>query len=570
MAIGVSNFATTTLGAAISTTSQGAQTVTLVSGSTFPSSGAFVIRVEDELILIDSRSGATLTVNPTSGRGFESTTPATHSNGSDVYGVMTAYSLENYIQEQAVDGVVGGQATGTVGAITVANTHGTSGTQTHHAEAHDLFSASHTGDLDNTDTPADVDLLQFDNAAGKWKAQPASAHGSHGAGGGGRVPYSAVIYRSGATYFADDSAGASISSGGTAHTVFNAAINAVNAAGGGNVFVTAANYTITSSIVMKSGVRLVGEGVGGRTPNSGSSMTTYGARLLAGGAGLTVISIPSGSPGCVIEAIAIDGNNQTTATGILGAGCGDCIITHTYVSACRTGIWIQGGGTFAKACRIEHSFVEGGGANGGAIYGIRVDGTGGGGTDAATDGGIHECRIIHIDAGATPSYGCYIAEGGWQLSDLHITMSRSETSTGVWANASPFQLVNSYLDSHGVNALRIAGNVQGTIGNNYFLWGPAAGSLVYIEGSGVLDLYGNRLRGGSSSGTARWGIEFQSNPTTGFQGNVVNNFGKNFTANGGTIGYNGIVVPNGIYRAHPLGEAWPYCVIDGNVQTQTV
>jgi len=52
-------------------------------GTLFPSSGAFIITLEDERILIDSRSTDTLTVNA-SGRGYGSTSAAAHTAGHTV------------------------------------------------------------------------------------------------------------------------------------------------------------------------------------------------------------------------------------------------------------------------------------------------------------------------------------------------------------------------------------------------------------------------------------------------------------------------------------------------------
>lgn len=43
------------------------------------------------------------------------------------------------------------------------------------SSAHDLFSATH-GDVDETDTPADNDVLTYDNVAAKWKAEAADGH----------------------------------------------------------------------------------------------------------------------------------------------------------------------------------------------------------------------------------------------------------------------------------------------------------------------------------------------------------------------------------------------------------
>jgi hypothetical protein len=44
--------------------------------------------------------------------------------------------------------------------------------------AHDLFSSTH-GDVDELDTPADNDVLTYDNASNSWRSEAASGHGSH-------------------------------------------------------------------------------------------------------------------------------------------------------------------------------------------------------------------------------------------------------------------------------------------------------------------------------------------------------------------------------------------------------
>jgi hypothetical protein len=45
--------------------------------------------------------------------------------------------------------------------------------------AHALFSATHGGDVNDADTPADNEVLTFDAGTGRWNAEPASGHGSH-------------------------------------------------------------------------------------------------------------------------------------------------------------------------------------------------------------------------------------------------------------------------------------------------------------------------------------------------------------------------------------------------------
>jgi hypothetical protein len=137
------------------------------------------------------------------------------------------------------------------------------------------------------------------------------------------------------------------------------------------------------------------------------------------------------------------------------------------------------------------------------------------------------------------------------------------------SGASPFQVTNCYFDAHGVNGLRLGGSNQATVSNNFFMWGPAAGSMMYIGGTGVCTIVGNRFQGGSVSGTARWGIELAQNPLTSGQLVIIGNHGKNFASNGGLIGFGSVVVPNGIVRANPNNEGHPYTYIDGNVRTVT-
>jgi hypothetical protein len=52
------------------------------------------------------------------------------------------------------------------------------------SSAHDLFSATH-GDVDDTDTPLDGDVLVYDSAAGRWKAETSEAGVSFVIDGGG-------------------------------------------------------------------------------------------------------------------------------------------------------------------------------------------------------------------------------------------------------------------------------------------------------------------------------------------------------------------------------------------------
>lgn len=76
----------------------------------------------------------------------------------------------------------------------------------------------------------------------------------------GSKGFAYIVYVDGSTYYAvDGSTGVVGSSGTNAATVINYAITAVNAAGGGVVFVKHGNYTILSTISLLSNVALIGE-----------------------------------------------------------------------------------------------------------------------------------------------------------------------------------------------------------------------------------------------------------------------------------------------------------------------
>lgn len=92
------NRANTTLNGAInnSTTS-----VVVTDGSVFPSTGNFRIVIDSEIMLVTARSTNTLTVT----RGYESTTAASHSDGSNVALVITNGSLRQLMADYNQSGV---------------------------------------------------------------------------------------------------------------------------------------------------------------------------------------------------------------------------------------------------------------------------------------------------------------------------------------------------------------------------------------------------------------------------------------------------------------------------------
>jgi len=86
------NDAFTTLNGAINNS---VTTITVNSGSVFPSTGNFRIRIGDEIMLVTARSTNDLTVV----RGQEGTAAASASNGADVIHILTAGGLTRWAQD---------------------------------------------------------------------------------------------------------------------------------------------------------------------------------------------------------------------------------------------------------------------------------------------------------------------------------------------------------------------------------------------------------------------------------------------------------------------------------------
>lgn len=73
----------------------GATTITVTTGSKFPSSGDFHVLVDTEIMLVTGRSTNTLTVT----RGQEGTTAAAHSNAAVIALILTAASIKAYLRD---------------------------------------------------------------------------------------------------------------------------------------------------------------------------------------------------------------------------------------------------------------------------------------------------------------------------------------------------------------------------------------------------------------------------------------------------------------------------------------
>ena len=92
-----SHRASTTLGA---TLAAGATAITVASSASFtvPSGGAALVVIDNEVIKVCSKTSTTFTVC-TSGRGFDGTTDASHTNGVAVYGYLAAHHI-NQLQAE--------------------------------------------------------------------------------------------------------------------------------------------------------------------------------------------------------------------------------------------------------------------------------------------------------------------------------------------------------------------------------------------------------------------------------------------------------------------------------------
>ena len=88
MAVNHRNFAQTTLAAAITDTS--GTSITVTSETSFPAA-PFIISIDTECLLVTVVNGTTWTVT----RGYESSTAATHTNGTAIYHDISAAEADS-------------------------------------------------------------------------------------------------------------------------------------------------------------------------------------------------------------------------------------------------------------------------------------------------------------------------------------------------------------------------------------------------------------------------------------------------------------------------------------------
>ncbi len=131
-----------------------------------------------------------------------------------------------------------------------------------------------------------------------------------------KMPYSFLIYKSGSDYYATDGSktvyggadDAGSVDGADFSAVFNACMVAVNAAGGGSIFLTAGSFTATSQLTLLSRVNVVGAGIQLTIINFDDTFTCFKSEGVLGGVktciqlcNFTVAGTNTGTAGVGIE-----------------------------------------------------------------------------------------------------------------------------------------------------------------------------------------------------------------------------------------------------------------------------
>ncbi len=80
----------------------GSMGITLDDASDFPAKGPFIIAINDEIILIESRAGNMLTV-ALDGRGYDGTAADDHADEDPVYGKIVAAHINSIVNEDEVE-----------------------------------------------------------------------------------------------------------------------------------------------------------------------------------------------------------------------------------------------------------------------------------------------------------------------------------------------------------------------------------------------------------------------------------------------------------------------------------
>ncbi len=178
------------------------------------------------------------------------------------------------------------------------------------------------------------------NQYGLIKVTLNKAKSSHAAEGSGSFQ-TAAVFQSGSSFIAVQANGGEITSGEDAAAVINTAIKHVAASGGGTLQIAAGSYPILTPLVMRAGVRLVGEG-GLITDERPAD--DYPTVLRAGTKGMfAVIDMVNGIPlSARLEHMVIDGAGMA-GNGIRAGAerlrIRDCVIK----GATERGVWMTAG-----------------------------------------------------------------------------------------------------------------------------------------------------------------------------------------------------------------------------------
>lgn len=363
----------------------------------------------------------------------------------------------------------------------------------------------------------------------------------------------ATVAKIGSTITARDAVGTLISSGTDASTVLNAAIEAVRALDGGNVFVGAGTYTLTSTVSVLPGVDLQGE--------TGAERFNFGGHIIPAGTVFSgaldpMVSVPSASSptdgfGSWIQGIAFDNSGAMGSSKAVQIAAMDTTVSRCTFEGFSVGYDCIGnsstGSTAAGANRLILSEFAYCAQN---VWIDRLSPT-----NRPTDGQIFGCRFL-TNGNTDTGYSVILGAGGWHILMCHFTQSGAGAGTShLQVTSGPAMIENNYFDTSGMTYKIDLATSESMFVGNYIL-GSGAGTQVNAASNfGVI---ANNFFQGDDSATV--GLRYaaaqaslkgvcQGNVFVGFSGNAIQDSTGAAIANGFTAG----------------AGTWPAFSADGNV-----
>lgn len=325
-------------------------------------------------------------------------------------------------------------------------------------------------------------------------------------------PYAATMRQEGSTYIARNSSGGTISSGTSAVTVFNAAVDAIAATatqdGGGTLFVSRGVYNKSgaTSFTLKKGVQLLGEGWSGAISDGGYEQ--YGTVFTATTTGAIITAnVANGAYGCRVSNIAMDGN--ATATAGIQADSADFRVTDFFIHAINgNGLDFNDSSSYYRMKVRDGLITE-------CLTGIDVNGP--------SDG-----LISHVVCRACYDYSIALRSGGWQVFGCHLTTVKTG-ATNLYMSSTPGGIIGSnYFDMYRDYNIDItsSGN-RATITNNYFLYSSNSNPIIRMSAANGCTIGNNTYYGGNNAANfvklTSWpdGTRIVGNTGTGLTGYEV-------------------------------------------------